>query len=83
MRANRLFIVAAVLLIIGIGSLATGWHGNAGFNVGIPVSGTSVSIAGTATGAHALAGLIATPLGLILFLIAVIAALLEERRPVR
>jgi hypothetical protein len=77
MRAIQLFILAGVLLVVGIVSIASGWHGNAGVNLGFPISGTSVTFTGSASGASALVGILTIILGVIIFFVAVIVALVR------
>jgi hypothetical protein len=77
MRAIQLFILAGVLLVAGVVSIASGWHGNAGVNLGMPVTATSVSFSGSANGASALVGILTIIPGVIIFIIAVIMALVR------
>ena len=80
MRVSRLFIITAVLLMVGIGTILSGFHGNAGFNFGIPTSATSMSLSINATGLRALVGVGALVVGAILFVITLIAAIVHEAR---
>lgn len=73
MKSNRLFIVSAVLLLLGFGSLGKGWNGTASVNVAFPVSGCSVQFCGSASGGWALGGLLGLTLGIIFLIVASIS----------
>lgn len=78
MHLNRLFIATAVLLIMGVGTILSGFHGNAGFNFGLPLSVTSMALSINATGARALVGVLSVVLGAVLFVITLISAIVQE-----
>ena len=78
MRVNRLFIITAVLLVIGVGALSSGWHGDAGVNFGSPLNVNVVRVSGHAMGGRALVGLLGLILGAILLVITLIAAIVQE-----
>jgi hypothetical protein len=85
-RLNRLFIITAVLLVIGIATIMWDFHGSAGFNLGSPLSVTSMNLSISATGGRVLVGLVGVILGAILFAITLIAAIVKEfggARPAR
>jgi hypothetical protein len=75
---SRLVIITAVLLIVGVGTILSGFHGNAGFNFGLPVSVTSMTLSVNATGARALVGVLGVVLGAVLFVMTLIVAIVQE-----
>jgi hypothetical protein len=77
MKSKRPIIMSAVLLVLGLGSLGSGWHGSATGTLAWPLSSCSVKFCGSASGVLAVAGALATILGLAAFVMAVISAIAE------
>ncbi len=75
MRSIRLFLASLLLVVIGLASLWSKWDGSAGINAGYPVSAWVVSFSGSVHGWPALIGVVALLAAIILFLAAVIRAL--------
>jgi hypothetical protein len=80
MRSGRVLIAAVVFLAVGLWVLFNYCHGTTGFNVGIPVSATSVHIDLTTTGVPALVGVPLAGLGALLLVIAFLGALVGQFR---
>jgi len=74
MRSRKLFLISAVLLIVGLGSLWSKWNGSAGFNAGDSISAWSVTFNGSVHGWPALIGIVGLVAGLVLLVIALIRA---------
>ncbi len=81
MRALRLFIASAVLLIVGAGFLIQRFHGTAKVTIGAPLSGSVVELNGSATGGWSLLALLVTFIGVALFFVAFASALLSVMKP--
>jgi hypothetical protein len=77
MRAKKLFLVAAVLLVAGLISLWSKWNGSAGINAGFPMDQWAVSFNGSVHGWPAMIGIVCLLAGLVTFLIALIRTMLE------
>jgi hypothetical protein len=77
MRVRKLFLSAAVLLVIGVGSLWSKWDGNAGITAGYPTSQWVVSFNGSVHGWPAMIGVVALLAGIVTFLIGLIRTLIE------
>ena len=75
MRALKLFLASAVLLVLGLASLWSKWNGNAGINAGYPIGAWSVTFSGSVQGWPALLGILLIIAAIVLFLAAVIRAL--------
>jgi len=80
MRVPKLFLTSAVLLLIGLVSLWSKWNGTAGINAGSPVSVWSVNFCGSVNGWPALIGVVSIVAALLMFLCAVISAVLKPPR---
>lgn len=78
MNCERSLIAAVVFLITGGGLIFGFTHGTAGFGAAYPIAGTTFEISLKTTGAPALGGVIATLLGILLLLIAVIQAVVAQ-----
>lgn len=78
MKTSRLLILAFLLLTIGIWLIASYCQGSAGFDAGIPVSGTKIHIDITTTGYPAVFGVSCTFLGLTLLCLAFLSAIAKE-----
>jgi hypothetical protein len=77
MRARRLFLASAVLLIVGLASLWSKWNGSAGIHAGWPIQQWDVSFSGSVNGWPAMIGILCLLIGLVTFLIALIRTVLE------
>jgi len=78
MKTSRLLILAFLLLAVGIWLIASYCQGTAGFDTGIPVSGTKLHIEITTTGYPALIGLCCTVFGLLFLCLAFLSAIAKE-----
>jgi hypothetical protein len=78
MRSNRLFIIAFSLIVIGVVSIFSHWHGDVGFNFGWPLTQNVVRMSGDSTGWSALIGMITLVPGLILFIVALLVAIVRR-----
>jgi len=74
MRASRLFLATAVLLIIGLVSLWSKWDGSAGINAGDSVSAWAVAFSGSVHGWPAMIGVISIIAAILVLVWAVISA---------
>ncbi len=81
MRALRLFIASAVLLMVGVGFLIQRFHGTAKVTIGAPLSGSVVELNGSATGGWALLWLLIALIGAVLFFISFLSALASVTKP--
>lgn len=77
MRARKLFLSSALLLVTGVASLWSKWNGNAGIKAGYPISQWAVTFNGSVHGWPAMIGVIALLAGIITFLIALIRLLMD------
>lgn len=68
-RNKYAFGITILLLLTGIVALASGWNGNAGADLAVPVAGSSFKFCGEATGWHALLGIIGLLSGIIALII--------------
>jgi hypothetical protein len=74
---RALIIVSIACLAIGVGLIFYFCHGNTGFSFGYPLSGTSLHVDITTTGAPALAGFLLTLLGAFLVILTWLIALIR------
>lgn len=81
MRADRWLIAAGVFLGVGLWCLLNFCHGNIGVSFALPVAGTKFNTDVTTMGVPALIGMPCTLIGLILLVIAFLAAIVEQFRP--
>jgi len=80
MRADRWLLLAVLVLGCGLWALFAYCHGTAGLSFALPISGSSVSLDLKTMGAPVWFGIPLTALGLILFLVAIISAILAQFR---
>ncbi len=78
MNCERSLIAAVVFLATGIGLIFGFTHGTVGFGAAYPIAGTSFEISLKTMGAPALGGVIATLLGILLLLIALVQAVVAQ-----
>jgi hypothetical protein len=78
MKSDRLVIGAVVFLAAGLGLIFYFCNGTTGLNVGYPVSGTNLHLDITTKGIPVLAGLPLIGAGILLLLIALIAAIVSQ-----
>lgn len=72
MNLKRLTILGDVLILLGLFILGTGWQGSANLTGVFPFHSSSVSLTGSAGGAHALLGVPSLLVGLILMVISLV-----------
>ena len=77
MKAQKLFLVAAAFLVVGLTSLWSKWNGSAGINAGFPMDQWVVSFNGSVHGWPAMIGILCLFVGLVTFLIALIRVLMD------
>lgn len=80
MRADRLLIGAVLFLGAGLWGLFGYCHGNTGIAFGLPISNTKFSMDITTTGVPVLLGVPCTLIGLVLLVIAFLAAIVAPFR---
>ena len=78
MKSDRLVIGAVVFLAAGLCLIFYFCHGTTGLNVAYPVSGTNLHLDITTTGLPVLAGVPLIGAGILLLLIALIAAIVSQ-----
>ena len=78
MNCERSLIAAAVFLITGLGLIFGFTHGSVGLGAAYPVAGTALDVSLKTTGLPALAGVVATLMGLLLLIIAVVQAVAAQ-----
>lgn len=78
MSCERSLIAAAVFLITGLGLIFGFTHGTVGFGAAYPVAGTALDVSLKTTGLPALAGVMATLIGVLLLIIAIVQALVAQ-----
>ena len=83
MRADRALIGAGVFLGFGLWLLFAFCHGNVGVGFALPVAGTKFNMDVTTMGVPALIGMPVTLIGIILLVIALLLAIVQQFRPVR
>ncbi len=81
MRTDRWLIASLVLLVSGVWSLLEWCHGTMGLSFAYPLAATKLSIDITSTGGIVLVGIPLVIFGLLLMLIALLAALFAQFRP--
>jgi hypothetical protein len=72
MNLKGLTILADVLILLGLIILGSGWQGSANLTGAFPFHSSSVSLTGSAGGAHALLGVPSLFVGLILMVISLV-----------
>ncbi|HET7205624.1 MAG TPA: hypothetical protein VFI95_03500 [Terriglobales bacterium] len=77
-KAHRLFMLAAVLVLTGTILLSSLWHGNLTVSGAFPFSSSAVQLTGSAGGGLALLGFFCTILGLILLAASLIVTIIES-----
>ena len=77
MSTRKLFVASAIFLLVGLVSLWSKWNGNAGVTAGDTISAWSVTFNGSVHGWPAMIGVLAVLLGVVLFLIALLQALMK------
>jgi hypothetical protein len=75
MKTRRLLIAAFVFLATGSYLLFGYCNGTTGFSTGYPISGSSLKLDITTTGFPAIGGMLLTVFGLLILVMAVIAAI--------
>ena len=75
---NRVLIAAVILLGVGLWLIFYFCHGNVGFGVGFPVSGTNLHMDVTTMGVPALVGVPMVVIGALLLVIAFIGAIAAQ-----
>jgi len=78
MNCERSLIAAVVFLITGLGLIFGFTHGTVGFGAAYPVAGTALDVSLKTTGLPALAGVIATLMGVLLLIIALVLAVVAQ-----
>jgi hypothetical protein len=78
MRIDRLVILSFLLTAIGVVWLATHWNGTFGFSFAYPLAGCNLTFNVTNTGASALFGVLFTVMGLVLFFISFVGAIINS-----
>jgi len=76
MRAYKLFLSSAVLVVLGLASLWSKWNGNAGINAGYPIEQWVVTFNGSVHGWPAMIGILLILAAVIVFLVDLIRAIL-------
>jgi hypothetical protein len=77
MRARKLFLSSAGLLVVGLAALWSKWNGSAGINASTAIQDWAVSFNGSVHGWPAMIGVIAIFASLITLLVAVIRSLMD------
>jgi hypothetical protein len=80
MKAIRLFITAAVLLLLGVWALFAKFKGNLDIHLGWPLADTSLQISGAATGGWVLTGILLLLGAVVAFLWALIASIVGRSK---
>jgi hypothetical protein len=78
MRANKLFLASAVLVLLGLASLWSKWDGSAGINAGYPIQQWAVTFNGSVHGWPAMIGVLLISAAIIVFLVGAIRAILAS-----
>ena len=78
MNSERSLIAAAVLLGLALGLIFGYCHGTIGFSAAYPVSGAALQVSINTTGLPATAGLASTLVGVLLLLVALIQAIVNQ-----
>jgi uncharacterized membrane protein len=78
MNCERSLIAAVVFLIAGLGLIFGFTHGTVGFGAAYPVAGTALEVSLKTTGLPALAGVVATLIGLLVLIIALVQAVVAQ-----
>ena len=78
MRTDRFLIAALVFLVGGLWLTFEWGHGNVGLNVAFPVAGTKLAIDVTTTGWPVMTGIPLMIVGVLLMILAFIAALIAQ-----
>jgi hypothetical protein len=78
MKTSRLLIAAFLLLATGVLLICNYTHGDAGFNFGIPITGTAVHVNLTTTGWPALIGAFSLFFGVAFLCLAFLSAIAKE-----
>jgi len=76
-NARWLTILSDVLVLLGLTILGSGWQGSANVTGAFPFHSSSVSLTGSAGGAHALLGVPSLLIGLILMVISLVWTVFE------
>lgn len=77
MRARKLFLASAALLVAGLVSLWSKWNGSAGIHAGWPIQEWDLSFSGSVNGWPAMIGLFCLLIGLVTFVTALIRSVVE------
>jgi hypothetical protein len=80
MRARKLFLTSAILLISGLVSLGSKWNGSAGAHAGYPISAWAVNFCGSVNGWPAMIGVLSLIASIMVFLAAVINGAVASRK---
>jgi hypothetical protein len=80
MNCERTLIASVVMLALGLGLIFTYCHGTIGFNAAYPASGASLQVAINTTGLAAMTGVGSTIIGLLLLIVALIQAVVNQIR---
>jgi len=78
MNSERSLIAAAVLLGLGLGLIFGYCHGTIGFSASYPVSWRALLVSINTTGRPLIAGLASTLVGVLLLLVALIQAIVNQ-----
>jgi hypothetical protein len=78
MRAYKLFLSSAVLVVLGLASLWSKWDGSAGINAGYPIQQWAVSFNGSVHGWPAMIGSLLILAAIVVVLVGVIRAILAS-----
>jgi hypothetical protein len=78
MRSDRPLIASAISLTAGLSLIFGYCHGTAGFSAALPLSGSSLQLNTTTTGPAAVGGVALTGVGLLLLILALLAAIVGQ-----
>jgi len=78
MNSERSLIAAAVFLGLGLGLIVGYCHGTVGLSAAYPVSGAALQVSINTTGMPAIAGVASTLVGVLLLLVALIQAIVNQ-----
>ena len=78
MKASKLYLLSAVLLIVGFICIWSVWHGTANLTSGAPVGVSSIQFCGSASGTRVLIGFVVGVAGLIVYAVALVRTMMDE-----
>lgn len=78
MKSKYLFVLSAVLLVLGVVALFSNFHGSASLSGAVPVSGASFDICGSSRGARPMIAVLLTITSVLIFIVAMVRAFVYE-----